>query len=101
MARKKGNKKKKFTIPLAPMIGLAAGLVEPAIALSQGQWWEAINGLKYNYLGIDAGGNWNPWAMQKGLAPLIIGLLIHKFVGGAPLNLNKTLAASGVPFIRI
>lgn len=99
--RKRRRGRRKFTIPIAPIVGLAAGMAEPIDAAINGDIQGAINGLKWNYLGIGHDGRFEPAAMTKGLLPLVLGLLVHKFVGGAPLNLNRTLANAGVPFIRI
>ena len=91
-----------MTIPLAVVGGLAAGLAEPAQKLLQGDLEYALSILSRNYTGFRPGtGTWEPAYLRNGMLPLVAGLLVHKFVGGSPLNLNKTLAASGVPFIRI
>lgn len=99
---KKNRAKRKFTIPLAPVLGLAAGLAKPAQFLMNGEVEYAIIEATRNYTGYDmqTGQFWAP-NMMKGLFPLAIGLLIHKFVGGAPLNANRMLAAANVPIIRI
>lgn len=102
MARRRRRRSKKFTIPLAPIAGLASGLAEPIGHIMQGQVPEAMNDLVRNYTGIEpATGKFHMSYIQKGLVPLIAGLMIHKFVGGPPLNANKVLASANVPFIRI
>lgn len=101
MTNKKKRKKKSFTLPLAPIVGLMAG-VGPAIQpLIDGNIEGAVNVLKWNYLGLGHDGRFSLEGIKNGLVPLIVGMLIHKFVGGAPLNLNRTLAAANVPIIRI
>lgn len=91
-----------MTIPLAPMAGLAAGLADPVIAALNGDYPRVALTLVSNYTGYDISQNkWNPAALLKGVAPLVAGLLVHKFIGGPPLNLNKVLANARVPFIRI
>jgi len=102
-ARKKRRRGKRgMTIPLAVVGGLAAGLAEPAQKALEGDFQYALSLLSRNYTGFRPGtGTWEPRYMQNGLLPLVAGLLVHKFVGGSPLNLNRALAASGIPFIRI
>lgn len=107
--KKKGNKnrKRKFTIPIAPTIGLFAGLASPSgisvIDHAQRGEWDAIpRRLSRNYLGYAVeDGTWALGELKQGLLPLILGVLIHKFVGGSPLNLNRALGRAGVPILRL
>lgn len=103
--RKKRRSRGGFTIPLAPIAGLAAGMATPIQKALDGDWVGALDKLAYNYAGVEGveGGNprFNPNGLQNGLVPLIIGAMVHKFVGGRPLNLNAMLARAKVPFIRI
>ena len=98
--RKRGRRRNSMTIPLAPIIGLAAGMADPIQAAMAGNFDTAIEHLKYRYLGITPGGQFNAAALSEGLLPLVIGLLVHKFVGGPPLNFNAMLVRAKVPFIR-
>jgi len=99
------GKKRRFrglTIPLAPIAGLAAGLATPLDYAMKGDWDSALAAISMRYTGYNPATKvWNPEDLKMGLVPLIIGVLVHKFVGGPPLNLNRTLARAGVPFIRI
>lgn len=91
-----------MTIPLAPFAGLFAGLAEPIQYAMGGDVQSAGIQLSLNYTGYNpADGSFDIMRLQKGVLPLVIGCLVHKFVGGAPLNLNKVLARARVPFIRI
>lgn len=94
-----------FTIPLAPVIGLAAGMIGPIDRLIAGDAKAAVNEVAYNYLGMANVGyttpKFDPKGMLNGLVPLALGLLVHKFVGGPPLNANRMLARAKVPLIRI
>jgi hypothetical protein len=91
-----------MTIPIAPIAGLAAGMIEPITYLTQGNFEMAANKVAYNYTGYNMqSGGWEFGGLMHGAFPLIIGVLIHKFIGGRPLNVNATLAKSRVPFIRI
>ena len=106
MAKKKRRRKSKsMTLPIAPLAGLAAGLAAPVQSAMDGAYRDAVNKLLRNYVGLDGylTGNYTfrPEMMINGLAPLVIGGLVHKYVGGKPLNINSTLARSGVPLIRI
>jgi hypothetical protein len=100
-SKKKKRGKRKFTIPIAPIVGLMAGLAGPIKDLMDGEVEFAVNKLKYSYLGLDETNKFKPEALMSGLAPLIAGALVHKFVGGPPLNLNRMLAQANVPIIRI
>jgi len=93
-----------MTVPLAPMAGLAAGLARPAQELMAGNIDGAVTHLLYNYTGLSGyPGNltFKMEGLKNGVMPLVTGLLVHKFVGGPPLNLNRILARAKVPFIRI
>ncbi len=96
---------RKLTVPLALVGGLAAGTA-PAIAkLLAKNPIGALDDIAFAYAGVAGVQSGNPHfapeGFQRGLVPLIIGALVHKFVGGAPLNVNRTLASSGIPFVRI
>ena len=94
--------KRKFTLPLAVIGGLSAGLARPVKHLMAGEYENAMTVLSQNYTGWSIQqGNWDAVRMKEGLLPLVIGALVHKFVGGPPINLNRMLASAGVPLIRI
>ena len=104
-ARRRSNG---MTIPLAPIGGLIAGVAIPAQQAIAGNVWGsggAIDHLVYNYTGFANNFSGAPEfrieGLKHGLLPLIGGMLIHKFVGGRPLNVNAMLAKAGVPYIRV
>jgi len=100
--RKRKRGARKFTLPIAVIAGLGAGLALPINWALAGNYNEAFYTLSRSYTGYDpVGGTWNPESLKHGLLPLVIGGLVHKFVGGPPLNLNKMLAAANVPVLRI
>jgi len=102
VAKKKRRYRRSMTIPLAPVIGLAVGMAEPVDKLIKGDVTGAVHDLALNYTGFSTiDKKFHPEYLKKGLVPLIIGLLVHKFVGGAPLNLNRMLARHKIPLIRI
>jgi len=88
------------TIPLAlvaPIAGTALWAYE-----NHQKWSGRANLFIGAMTGFDPGyGTFNAQRMKRGLVPLIIGALVHKLVGGAPLNVNRALGAARVPFIRI
>lgn len=100
---KKSRRKQTFTLPIAPILGLAAGLIDPVVIATRDKNPQAaFNIACKRYTGYDPNnGTWNYQDMSKGVVPLAVGLLVHKFVGGSPLNLNRTLAKAGVPLLRI
>ncbi len=105
--KKGGNKRmgRKLTIPLALVGGLAAGTAVAIDRVMKGNIVGALDDVAFKYAGVAGVQSGSPHfvleGLKQGLVPLIIGALIHKFVGGAPLNVNRTLASSGIPFIRI
>lgn len=100
--RKKTRSKRKFTLPIAPIVGLAAGVAPAIPQLTVGNFDGAIDILSRNYVGYSTEkGTFDIMRLQKGLVPLVLGGLVHKFVGGAPLNINRMLSQAGVPIVRI
>jgi len=68
----------------------------------EGDFELALKDIARRYTGYDPDtGLWSIEHLKYGILPLAAGLLVHKFVGGWPLNANKMLAAAGVPYIRI
>jgi len=94
------RKPRQMTIPLALVAPIAATLTW--CYQSHDKWEGRLNLLMASYTGYDPGlQKWRPDLLKRGLGSLIIGALVHKFVGGAPLNVNRMLGAAKVPFIRI
>lgn len=74
--------------------------MEPVDALMKGDYMQAAATMD-RYIGYNVvTKKFNFDALKVGLWPLVLGILIHKFVGGRPLNLNRVLASTGLP-IRI
>lgn len=107
MAKKKTRKSRQMTVPMAIVAPLAFGIGQPIkwVAMDGMSLEEGLRHLLFRYTGYnDWAGKFdpfNPTGLAKGLFPLIVGALAHKFIGGAPLNVNRILAAHKVPFIRI
>jgi hypothetical protein len=99
--RKRNHRRQNgFQIPIAVVAGLAPTGVKV---------WEArgggVSGMAREAGRILTGFDfWNgqfiPGAMRYGLLPIVAGLAIHWLVG-KKLGLNRLLARSGIPVIRI
>ncbi|MBA7531859.1 hypothetical protein ES705_24083 [subsurface metagenome] len=102
MAKSK-RRSRKFTIPLAPVAAILAVVAKPAQKAVDGDLEGAAAELSARLIGYNpqSGQTDLMYAAENGWAPLLLGALVHKFIGGAPLNLNRMLAAANVPVIRI
>lgn len=102
--RKRKRRSRKMTIPIAPVAGLIPMVAPSLISLSEGKYEQAVNRLAYNTVGIanavTATPSFDAAKMVTNIAPLVAGLLVHKFVGGN-LGVNRMLSNANVPFIRI
>jgi len=106
--RRKSRRSRSLTIPLAPTLGIASGFLTsasgtdtPVKAFLDGRFEDGMWHLMMNFTGYNfKDGSFNIMR-AKSLWATIAGLLIHKFVGGSPLNLNRLLARNKVPLIRI
>lgn len=98
--KNKRRRSREITIPIAivaPIAGTLAWCYQ-----AHGEWAGRLNLLCASYTGYDPGlQKFRPGLLKQGLGSLIIGAIIHKFVGGSPLNVNRMLARAKVPFIRI
>lgn len=111
MARKakksKGSSRAKFTLPVAVVAGFAPGvgrMVYHATHNDHGQGNAIANvGVEAGriFLGYDSrSGSFNATDMMYGLLPVVLGGIIHKFIGGG-LGVNRMLARAGVPILRV
>lgn len=104
MAKRRRRRRNK-TIPLAPVLGLAIQIWPAAQRIMEhgtNGVHLAVNELASSFLGWNAQSKrWEFNRFVQGWAPTVTGLLVHKFVGGWPLNFNRTLGRAGVPYIRI
>jgi hypothetical protein len=109
MARRKRSRRKRgITLPLATIIPVAAAFAKPSPRgdsvlndLLEGRVNDALYDAREVFAGVDANGKFRPEWLVSTYGPMIVGAMISKFVGGSPLNLNRRLAAAGVPIIRI
>jgi len=90
-----------MTIPLAPIMGLLPMVNRGITAAMAGDLPTAMTHLTYDTIGVDGAGVFHGDKLISNILPLVAGLLVHKFVGGPPLNLNRILANAKIPFIRI
>jgi len=107
-SRKRRRSSRKMTIPMGLVSGGLAmvGSANPSgKSIIQDAMEGNINMLLYDlrerFACIDMHGQFRPEWLIPHYGPLIVGALISKFVGGAPLNINRRLAAAKIPFIRI
>lgn len=91
-----------MTIPIAPILGfVGAPAIRGAIdSILKGDFDQAILNARH-LIGITYEGSFDPKYLFDNLTPIVAGLLIHKFVGGPPLNFNRMLGRAKVPFLRI
>jgi len=102
LVRKKRRYSRKLTVPIAPLAGAFPMFASSINAVMTGQFDKIPKRLAWDVVGWDMDTNqFNPSKFVQNITPLILGLLVHKFVGGSPLNLNRTLARHKIPFIRI
>jgi len=116
--KKKNSRKRSLTVPLAPTLGLAAGISPTLFGFqgSQGRIQGAVYhfqhggpaaGLKefvrcgsMTFTGYDPEG-FEPFGkhLGKGLLPLLAGFLVHWVAG--KMGVNRMLGRAGVPILRI
>lgn len=93
---------RKLSLPLALIAGVGAGVAQPIQFMMAGDIEGGLNRLTKNYTGYNPrDGSFDIMNLTGGLVPLILGALVHKYVGGYPLNVNRALANAGVPILRI
>lgn len=102
---KNHRSRNKFTLPLAVIAGLAS-------PVGRSVWHATHFGITGSEGGIAEfsrtmiGFNpyatpmtWEPWRMKYGLLPVLAGIAVHKLAN--MVGVNRMLARSGIPFIRI
>ena len=102
MTKKKKRGGRKFTIPIAPIAGIvAAPAVRAGVKAALAGNWEGVMDEAGKFVGFGPDGKFDAFALASNIGPILIGLAVHKFVGGPPLNFNRMLASANVPIIRI
>lgn len=98
--KKKSRRSRSFTLPLALVGGLAAGVVPPVLKMIHGNPQQGVYDLVENYTGFNIWEKkFNLNGLKNGLVPLFVGAMAHKAAG--MLGLNQALGRAGVPIIRI
>jgi hypothetical protein len=98
--KKRSSKRNGFTLPLAIVAGFMP-LATNVISVSS-QGWEPMSWMATQAItGYDTRTKkWWSGNLMKGTVPIILGMLAHKIIGGK-LGVNRSLAAAGIPFIRL
>jgi len=91
----------KTTVPIGIIAGLLPGVTRTFATFQASGAQQASNEALAIYSGYDPQTRQFSVAnMSFGLLPLIAGLVLHRVVGGM-LGVNRTLAQSKVPLLRI
>lgn len=106
--KKKSHRRHGFTVPVSVVAGFTPGLARLVTHFSNPSLHGAANGIEAVgieasriYLGYDPrDGSWNGALMMLGIMPLVLGGLVHKFIGGT-LGVNRMIARAGIPVIRL
>lgn len=106
--KKKKRKKGQPRISLAIVAPIIGNIVSPAPSgrtmlgdLMAGDWPSLVFDFAEKFGGIGSDGKLHIDWLVATYGPIAVGAVVHKYVGGAPLNLNKKLAQAGIPFISI
>lgn len=96
--KKKNKRRRKFTIPLAAAIPVAAVAVH--VASFPGGLNDKMHEANRIFTGYDIrDGSFDMRRLSFGLAPILIGLGIHKMAG--MLGFNRALGQARLPFLRL
>jgi len=102
MAKKKKTRRgRSFTVPIAVVAGFT-----PLVASGVRGWQsETFRGMGkevlYALTGVDIDNepHFNPSFMINGTVPILMGLVVHKVA--ARMGLNRLIASTGIPYLRI
>ena len=106
--KKSHRHKRQFTLPVAVAAGFLPGVMRILTHFQNPGLHGQSNGFSAAgveasrvYLGLDPrDGSWNPGLLTLGLLPILLGGIVHRFVGGR-LGVNRMLAGAGIPFLRL
>lgn len=104
MAKNKVAKRRRsnggFKFPIAVAAGFAPGVIKVYEHSKEGVS-AAVREAGRIYLGLDFWeGKWDWRWMMFGTMPILLGALVHKYAGNR-LGINRALAKSGIPIIRL
>jgi hypothetical protein len=93
--------RKKFELPLAVLAGFVPLATDLYCQIKDGNIKETGKVLVHNTIGFNSwSGKWDADGLKTGLFPIAAGFLVHWLIG-SKLGVNRMLARTGVPFIRI
>lgn len=94
------HRAKKMTFPLAVVAGLVPGVAATVTTAQASGVMAAGRTASMIYTGYDyTTGKWSVSNMKLGFMPLAVGVVVHKLAG--MLGINRAIANTGIPFIRI
>jgi hypothetical protein len=100
-AKKKHRRRNGLTIPLAVVGGFGPGVARTIAATTSTGFTTGMYEASRIYTGYDpATGSFNFANMKYGTGPALLGVLVHKFIGGK-LGINRVLAGAGIPLLRL
>lgn len=101
MAKKnrRSNGKKGITIPLAVVAGFAVPTRYVSYKFQSEGWRGGLKEMTKVFTGLQDDGNWNITHLKYGTLPVVLGLTVHKVMSA--LGVNRLLAQSGIPIVRI
>jgi len=107
-ARRGYRRVKKMTLPIALIAGTIPGLSRLWTHFQNPSLHAQPNGFAAMgveagriYLGLDTrNGKFNVGWMSFGTGPILLGGIVHKFIGGT-LGVNRMLARTGIPLLRL
>ncbi len=96
-----GRRRGGFTLPLAVIGGLVPAGVDVLAAFKIGGAQTALEHVSLCTTGYDPADNvWKPdFAARKLYGPLLLGTIVHKLA--SKLGINRMIARSGIPVVRI
>ena len=103
MAKTKTKKRRsnKFTVPISIAVGFLPAISKVVYHTQAGGWSSGSREAGRILIGYDWWENrFNPAWLTFGLAPIVLGGVAHRFIGGR-LGINRMLAAAKVPILRL
>jgi hypothetical protein len=89
-----------MTIPVAVLAGFAPLAVAAMAGYKYNGWSGVAKRVSLGLTGFNTEDKkWYPGEMINVTAPIMAGILVHKFAG--QLGINRALGQAGIPFIRI
>jgi hypothetical protein len=97
--KKKRHYSRRGKVSLAVVGGLAPGIIGTFNAFSQGGSTVGVQYMKSAYIGLGPDNRFHPNLMWAGTWPIAAGALVHKLAN--KLGVNRAIAGTGIPFVRI